>query len=104
MQKMIQRLKEDDGFTLLEMAIVVLVITALLLLVITNVGGVKDSVDKSTGQGVVTTVETQKVLYEMDKNVELSGDDAAMLDELLSNNYITKSQKEAYLKASQGGG
>jgi competence protein ComGC len=87
----LKKLKEDNGFTLVEMAIVILIIAGLLLLMITNIGGVTDNVDKTTDEAIIQTVETQMVLFEIEFDREPNG-----LEELASEDYITQNQLDAY--------
>lgn len=92
MKKILRKLRLEDGFTLLEMSIVILIVAALLLLIIPNVSKVNDTTDKTTGKAAVSTVETQKLLYEMDTGNKLDDDS---LDSLVGE-YITQSQLDAY--------
>lgn len=96
MKNILRKLREDEGFSLLEMAIVIMIITALLLLIIPNVSKVSDKTDETTSEAVVNTVETQILLYKMDSGEKLEGD--ALLDELVNKNWITKEQRDAYNK------
>lgn len=93
MKKILRKLRLEDGFTLLEMSIVILIVAALLLLIIPNVSKVNDTTDKTTGKAAVSTVETQIILYKMDGS-NLSEDD--ILQELLDNSEITQKQLDAY--------
>lgn len=94
MKNILKKLREDDGFSLLEMAIVIMIITALLLLIIPNVSKVSDKTDETTSEAVVNTVETQILLYEMDSGEKLEGD--ALLNALIDGKYITPEQRKAY--------
>lgn len=91
MRKLLKNIKEENGFTLVEMAIVLLVIAALLLIFIPNVGSVGESVDETTGEAIVTTVESQAMLYKLDNDNQ-----TATLKLLVDEKYITKEQREAY--------
>src|SRR5699024_1093308 len=93
MKNILKKLRADDGFTLLEMAIVIMIIAALLLLIIPNVSKVNDKTDKTTSEAVVNTVETQILLYEMDSGEKLEGD--ALLN-ALEGEYITSEQRKVY--------
>jgi len=88
---MLKKLRDEKGFTLLEMAIVILVIAALLLIIIPNVSGVENNVDQTTNEALENTIETQKILYEMDDR----GDDPTPAD-LEAAGYITEEQLEAH--------
>lgn len=99
MRKIIKKLKNESGFTLLEMSIVIMIIAALLLLIIPNVSTVNETTDKTTSKAVVSTVETQIELYKMENpSTELSGD--ALLEKLKNEKWITEKQVKAY-KSSQ---
>lgn len=93
MKKYLEKLREEDGFTLIEMLIVIMIVSLLLLLVMTNVGGVQDTVKKTTDEGVVQTVTSQKVIFEMDTGKEPT------LEALLSAGYINEQQFKAYKEA-----
>jgi len=90
MIQMIKKLRDEKGFTLVEMAIVILIIAALLLIIIPNVGDVGESVGDTTDDALKNTVETQAVIYEIDNN------GAATLQSLEEGNYITQDQMDAY--------
>ena len=85
----------EEGFTLIETMIVLLVIVMLTLLILPNVSGVTNNVDDSTNKAVIETVEIQKRLYESNNPTEESAD----LDELVRLNYITKEQLKVYREA-----
>lgn len=95
MKKIIKKLRKDDGFTLLEMTIVIMIIAALLLLIIPNVSKVNDTTDKTTSEAVVNTVETQITLYKMENpNKNISEEE--MLNVLVNEKWITDEQRKAY--------
>lgn len=93
MSKWFKKLKKDDGFTLIEMVIVIMIITMLLLLVVTNIDGVGNSVKKTTDEGIIQTVDTQKVLYKIETGNEA---DAEVLE---NKDYISKEQYDMYIEA-----
>lgn len=95
MKKIKKMLYTEDGFTLIETTIVLLVIAMLTLLILPNVSGVTKNVDGSTNKAVIETVETQKMLYESNNPTE----DSADLDELVRLNYITEEQLKVYREA-----
>lgn len=100
MRKIIKKLKNESGFTLLEMSIVIMIIAALLLLIIPNVSTVNETTDKTTSKAVVSTVETQIELYKMENpSTELSGD--ALLEELKNEKWITEKQVKAYKRSQK---
>lgn len=93
MKKHLEKLKEENGFTLIEMLIVIMIVSLLLLLVMTNIGGVQGTVKKTTNEGVIQTVKSQMVIYEMDTGEE------ADPDKLLKAGYIDETQLNSYKKA-----
>ena len=100
MRKIIKKLKNESGFTLLEMSIVIMIIAALLLLIIPNVSTVNETTDKTTSKAVVSTVETQIELYKMENpSTELSGD--ALLKKLKNEKWITEKQVKAYKRSQK---
>lgn len=90
MKNLLKKMKEENGFTLVEMAIVILIIAALLLIIIPNISGVTKNVDKTTGEAIENTIETQKVLYEVEHNSKPT------IDDLKEEGYITESQVTKY--------
>lgn len=92
MKKQLKKLREEKGFTLIEMLIVIMIVSLLLLLVMTNVGGVQDTVKTTTNAGIVQTVDSQKVIYEMKEGKKPT------LEELREGGYINQEQLSAYEK------
>lgn len=76
-------LKNEEGFTLLEMLMVMFIIAVLLLLTIPNITKHKESVDERGCQTYADTVQTQVSAYEM-----VEGKLPGSLDELVSAGYI----------------
>jgi len=88
-------MKSENGFTLLEMSIVLVVIAALLVLIIPNVGKVNSSTEKTTDKAAISAVESQILLYKMDNPTVPEGEQA-LLDDMKAKEYITQEQLEAY--------
>jgi len=86
MKKMIKRLRKNDGFTLLEMAIVLFIISALLLIVIPNIGSHQDTAESTGNEALEVTIQAQADLYEVQKDAN------ATLELLLADGYLTESQ------------
>lgn len=98
MNKIFKKIKKEEGFTLLEMSIVLLIIAALLLLIIPNVGDVNNRTEQTTEKAAISTVEAQILLYKMDyPENEETGD--ALLTSMKEKDYITEEQFKAYTKA-----
>ena len=90
MKRYYEKMKEEAGFTLIEMLIVIMIISILMLMVISNIGGVKGTVSKKTNQGIVQTVESEMLIYEM------SNGGKATAETLESEGLITKDQLDIY--------
>lgn len=95
MRHFISKLKNEDGFTLIEMSIVIMVVAALLLMIVPNVGKVTENTNSTTSEAAVSTVEGQIALYKM-QNPEDTLDGNALLEKLVKDKYITQRQLEAY--------
>ncbi len=82
--------KQVDGFTLVEILIVLLIISVLILLFVPNLSKQKEAV-KNTGNGaVVKVVHSQAELYKLDHTDEVT------LSKLVNNGNITQKQADAY--------
>ena len=77
----------DKGFTLIEMVLVLFVISILMLLIIPNVVNQKEKVDAQGTKALVTVVQTQVELYEME-----FGTKATTFDMLKTKNYLSETQ------------
>lgn len=95
MRKIRTKLKEEKGFTLIEMLIVILIISVLLILVVTNLDGVNDRIMKTKNEGIIQTVESQMVIYEMETGTKPSA------QVLYDKKYISEKQLEAYKQANK---
>lgn len=90
MKKYIEKLKQEEGFTLIEMLIVIMIVSVLLLLVLTNIGGVQKTVKDTANAGIIQTVESQMVIYEMEKGEKPTA------KQLFDAEYINEDQFNAY--------
>ena len=61
--KFIQKGRRKEGFTLIEMVLVLFIVAALLLLIIPNMSKQTKNVETKTNAALVETVETQMELY-----------------------------------------
>lgn len=84
-----------EGFTLLEMLVVLLIISVLILLFVPNLSKHKEGVDKKGDEAIVKIVETQIDLYIMEKNL------TPTVDQLLKEQYITQDQYNKYQASKQ---
>ena len=94
MKKIKKMLNKEDGFTLIETTIVLLVIALLTILILPNVSGVTDNVNDSTSTAIIQTVETQQMLYESNIPTE----NGITPEGLEKADYISKGQLDAYRK------
>lgn len=94
MKKIKKMLNKEDGFTLIETTIVLLVIALLTILILPNVSGVTDNVNDSTSTAIIQTVKTQQMLYESNNPTE----NGITPEDLEEADYITKGQLDAYRK------
>lgn len=91
--KKIKKYVEEDGFTLIEMLVVIMIVSVLLILAISNLTGVNDRIEATQNEGIIQTVEAQMMIYEMKNKEEVSA------ETLEKNHYINKKQLAAYNKA-----
>ena len=91
MKKMISKLNNEDGFTLIEMTIVIMVVAALLLLIVPNVGNITKNTNSTTSAAAVSTVESQIILYKME-NPDNTLEYEELLTELVDSKYIIPKQ------------
>lgn len=76
-------MKNEKGFTLLEMLLVMVVISVLLLLIIPNVIKQRSSVQGKGCDAYVKSVEAQVQAYQLEKNK------IPTIDDLINEKYIT---------------
>lgn len=88
MKKLIKKTNRQNGFTLIEMSLVLLIIAMLLIVMLPNLNQQKGSAQKSVDAAFTKNMETQVMLYESENGKPQSWDD------LLKNGYITKEQAE----------
>lgn len=95
--KFIQKGRRKEGFTLIEMVLVLFIVAALLLLIIPNMSKQTQNVETKTNAALVETVETQMELY------LLEHDEASVTAEVLAEQgYITDEQLEKYIAIPAG--
>jgi competence protein ComGC len=80
-----------QGFTLVEMLIVLLVISILILLFVPNLSAQRTVVDDKGNAAIVKVVETQIELYQLNENR------IPTRQELIDGNYVTEEQYAIYL-------
>lgn len=84
----LRKAKKENGFTLIEMSLVLFVISALLLLFIPNLSGRQESAETTSGEAIETVLQSQVDLYIMDNNNEKP----ESFDNLRSKKYLTEKQ------------
>ncbi|MGB6178695.1 competence type IV pilus major pilin ComGC [Carnobacterium sp.] len=86
----------SKGFTLIEMVLVLFVISILMLLIVPNIVTQKQKVDVKGTEALVTVVQTQVELYEIEYGVK-----ATTFDMLKEKEYLNAAQKEEAEKKLQ---
>lgn len=81
--------KKHDGFTLLEMLIVLLAIAVLIILFVPNLTKQQAGINKQGDEALGKVIQTQTEMYYLDHS-ERPKD----LDELVQGGYISKEQKD----------
>ncbi|OJF94301.1 competence type IV pilus major pilin ComGC [Alkalibacterium sp. 20] len=80
-------MKREDGFTLIEMSLVLFIISALLLLFVPNIANRQTDANKTSDEAIVTVLQTQVDMYTMDKKGA-----PATFKEMETNKYLTAKQ------------
>lgn len=81
--------KKEDGFTLIEMLIVLTIISLLIILIIPNIATKSKEVNKKGCEALKSLVQAQADAYYLDK-----GDYPETIRELEEKDYITDNQTE----------
>jgi competence protein ComGC len=79
--------KNEKGFTLIEMLIVMMIISVLIILIVPNLSGRSKDVNEKGCEALVTVVQAQVEAYQLEK-----GKKAATLDDLVPA-FISNEQK-----------
>jgi competence protein ComGC len=82
-------MKRRKGFTLIEMAIVIFIISLLMLLILPNLNQQRKNAQKIHAEAMVSTVQTQVDLYQNEFD-----DNDITIAELTSAGYLTKNQEK----------
>src|SRR5690625_7709642 len=80
--------KNNHGFTLIEMLIVLMIISVLIILIVPNLGGKSKEVNDKGCDALVSVVQAQVDTYHL-----VIGDYTASLDTMETAGYISKKQK-----------
>lgn len=86
--KRLKKWNKESGFTLIELALVLFVISVLLLLVIPNIGNSQKNATKTGNEALSSVVNSQAVLYKMNKD----STGTITIDELVKEKYLTAEQ------------
>ncbi|PAV29077.1 prepilin-type cleavage/methylation domain-containing protein [Virgibacillus profundi] len=81
--------KNNKGFTLIEMLIVLMIISVLIILIVPNLSGKSKGVHETGCDALVKVVQAQVDLYYLDE-----GSYPATIDDLVEKDYISNEQKE----------
>ncbi|WP_018659838.1 competence type IV pilus major pilin ComGC [Allofustis seminis] len=84
-------IKDERGFTLIEMVLVVLIIAALLLIFIPNIANTREKAISKSEEAVVKVVEMQMEAYMLD-----TGASSVTAEQLKDEGYIDEKQLEVY--------
>lgn len=87
--------KRHQGFTLLEMMIVLLIISVLILLFIPNLSSQKDSIINKSDQAIAETIITEIELVKFDKDGKIDESD---IEKILGENTKKQEVYEKYVK------
>ncbi|KRM92856.1 competence type IV pilus major pilin ComGC [Loigolactobacillus rennini] len=88
-----KQLVTKNAFTLIEMVVVLFIITLLILIILPNVGAQRKKAQSTGDEAFVSTVETQRELYQ-----NAHGGGTPTLNQLKSEGYLTQRQ---YKRAKQ---
>ncbi|MBK0348447.1 prepilin-type N-terminal cleavage/methylation domain-containing protein [Aerococcaceae bacterium zg-ZJ1578] len=91
-EKLLRKLnsiKNKRGFTLIEMLIVLIIVALLMAIIIPNVAGQRNRIEKQARENIAEIIETQVNTYNL---VESTQD--ASLAKLVSEGYITQKQSD----------
>ncbi|WP_027107766.1 competence type IV pilus major pilin ComGC [Lacticigenium naphthae] len=90
-------LKNNKGFTLVEMIIVLLVISSLLLLVIPNIGKYGEHSTSVSDEALQIVLQNQVELYKLDNKNISPTDFNSLTDDYLTSQQVEKAQESFVL-------
>ncbi|MER2063315.1 MAG: competence type IV pilus major pilin ComGC [Alkalibacterium sp.] len=88
MKKIITHLKIEEGFTLIEMSLVLFIISALLLLFVPNLSDRQESAASTGDDAVASVLQAQVDMYKMDHDNKAP----ASFDAMRNAKYLTEKQ------------
>lgn len=80
--------KNNDGFTLIEMLIVLMIISVLIILIVPTISDSKESINDKGCEALISVVQTQVDLFNLTENRYPEN-----IEELITKDYITESQR-----------
>ncbi|MFO8069536.1 MAG: competence type IV pilus major pilin ComGC [Alkalibacterium sp.] len=83
-------MKREDGFTLIEMSLVLFIISALLLLFVPNIASRQDSANATSNEAMVTVLQSQVDMYTMNEE----GGAPVSFGEMETKGYLTAKQSK----------
>lgn len=86
--------RHQQGFTLIEMVVVIAIIVVLILLIVPNLIGQKQKAEKRTSAAFETTLQTQLELYKDDHPKTQVTNFEQLKGEYLTSDQINRAEKE----------
>ena len=80
---------KEDGFTLLEMLVVLLIITILILLIVPNIGNRSSDMHDDGCEALIIIAQSQADMYLLDKGSKVNSIDLLVKDQYLNKNQTT---------------
>lgn len=91
------RLKKENGFTLIEMSLVLLIISVLLLLFVPNLSGRQESANETGTDAIETVLQSQVDLYKIEEKKNPEDFDTMKNDKYLTPNQAIRANEEFQL-------
>ncbi|MCY3026069.1 MULTISPECIES: competence type IV pilus major pilin ComGC [Aerococcus] len=82
---------KQEGFTLLEMIVVLFILGLLILLFLPNIMNQRDSAQETGDEALRQTVETQQILYKNDHDGQ-----EGTIDQLVAEEYLSQEQADRF--------
>lgn len=82
---------KQEGFTLLEMIVVLFILGLLILLFLPNIMNQRDSAQETGDEALIQTVETQQILYKNDHDGQ-----EGTIDHLVAEEYLSQEQADRF--------